>query len=266
MTDEVQHILKTADGYEIELPGFSGPLDLLLQLIRKEAFDIFDIPIAELTRAYLNTLDELKDKGFDLAAGFLSLAAQLVHLKSQLLLPSPVALNPDAEPEVDPRQDLMYRLLMLQSIQEVAGDLGGRDLVNRDIFLCQSTPMRSQRSEGDIALTDAGRLALSLQAILSKKQFAPPHEIYVEQISIGERIAEISSHLAEKGRMSFASLCARLETREEVITTFLALLEMARSSLVAVVQRDVGAPVYLQACISDIDERGEHAAGTGERL
>ena len=265
LTDE-QYILKTADGYEVELPGFSGPLDLLLQLIRKEAFDIFDIPIADLTSAYLKTLDQLQDKGFDLAAGFLSLAAQLVHLKSQLLLPSPAALNPDGDADIDPREDLVYRLLMLQSIQEVAGDLGGRELMNRDIFLCQSTPMRSQRSEGEIALTDAGRLALSLQAILSKKQFAPPHEIYVEQISIGERIAEISAHLAAKRRISFASLCARLETREEVITTFLALLEMARLSLVSVVQRGVGAPVYLQACISDIDERGEHAAGTGERL
>ena len=82
MQSDEHHILRTADGYEIELPGFSGPLDLLLQLIRKEAFDIFDIPISELTRAYLDTLDELKDRGFDLAAGFLSLAAQLVHLLS----------------------------------------------------------------------------------------------------------------------------------------------------------------------------------------
>jgi segregation and condensation protein A len=266
MVIEEQYILKTADGYEIEMPGFSGPLDLLLQLIRKEAFDIFDIPISDLTSAYLKTLDALQDKGFDLAAGFLSLAAQLVHLKSQLLLPSPISLNPDADSGTDPREDLVYRLLMLQSIQEVASDLGGRDLVDRELFLCRSTPMRSQRSDGEITLTDAGRLALSLQAILSKKQFAPPHEIYVEQISIGERIAEISAHIAAKGRISFASLCARLETREEVITTFLALLEMARLSLVSVVQRSVGAPVYLQASISDIDERGEHAAGTGERL
>ena len=73
-----------------------------------------------MTRAYLDTLDELKDRGFDLAAGFLSLAAQLVHLKSQLLLPSPVALNPEAELEHDPRAELVQRLLLLQSIQEVA--------------------------------------------------------------------------------------------------------------------------------------------------
>ena len=195
-----------------------------------------------------------------------SLAAQLVHLKSQLLLPSPVALNPEAELEHDPRAELVQRLLLLQSIQEVAGQLSGRDLLDRDVFVCTSTPMKSQRADRELALSDAGRLALSLQSILSKKQFAPPHEIYVEQISIGERIAEISARLSRQGRMSFASLCARLETREEVITTFLALLEMARLSLVSVVQQSVGGPVYLNACISDIDERGVHAAGTGERL
>lgn len=261
-----QSILRTADGYEIELPGFSGPLDLLLQLIRKEAYDIFDIPIAALTRAYLDTLDELKDRGFEIAAGFLSLAAQLVHLKSQLLLPKPVAVGMDDELILDPREELVQRLLMLESIQNVAQELSGRKLVNRDIFLCMSAPMKSQRADRELALTDAGKLALSLQSILSKKQFAPPHEIYVEQISIGERIAEISSQLARKGRLSFASLCARLETREEVITTFLALLEMARLSLVSVVQQSAGAPLYLTAAITDIDERGEHAAGTGAKL
>ena len=160
----------------------------------------------------------------------------------------------------------MHQLLVYESIQEVAAQLGSRDLLRRDYFLCQSKNMRSQRSDGEFAITDAGRLALALQGILSKKQFAPPHEIYVEHITIGERIAEISATLNKKKKVSFASLCTRLETREEVITTFLALLEMARLSLLTVIQKDARSPLYLQSCVDDIGAQGEQAAGTGERL
>lgn len=264
--DAERELFITSDGYEIELPGFSGPLDLLLQLIRREAYDVFDIPISKLTAAYLETLDDFQGQGFEIAAGFLALAAQLVHLKSQLMLPKSPQQDVQSIQDDDPRENLVYQLLVYESIQDVAAQLGNRDLLFRDTFLCQSKNMRSQRSEGEFTVTDAGRLALALQGILSKKQFAPPHEIYVERISIGERIAEISTTLAGKGRVSFASLCARLESREEVITTFLALLEMARLSLLTVVQQSAHAPLYLKAKVDNISEEGEDAAGTGPRL
>ena len=264
--DTENDILRTADGYEIELPGFSGPLDLLLQLIRREAYDIFDIPISRMTKAYLETLDDFRDQGFDIAAGFLAMAAQLVHLKSQMMLPRTPRPEMEQGEELDPREALVQRLLVYESIQEISAQLGKRELLFRDTFLCQSKNMRSQRAEGEFAITDAGRLALAVQGILSKKQFAPPHEIYVEHITIGERIAEISSTLNSKKRVSFAALCARLETREEVITTFLALLEMARLSLVSVIQKAANAPLYLVARVENIDEQGEQAAGTGDEF
>ena len=267
MTDHLKEsVVQTDAGYEIELPGFSGPLDMLLQLVRREAYDIFDIPLALLTQAYLNTLDDFRQQGFEIAASFLALASELVHLKSQLMLPKPKIDSEVAEFVIDPRDALVERLLAYEGIQIVSRHLSERPRLYREHFPCFSSAMRAQRTENEYATTDVGKLALALQNVMAKRRFSPPHEVYVEHKSVGERIAEISRLLARDEKVSFASLCARLETREEVITTFLALLEMAKLSLVTVTQRDVRAPVYVFSSSADLIRRGEEAAGTGEFL
>lgn len=248
-------------GYAVHLPVFDGPLDLLLHLIRKDELDIFDIPISRLTAAYLQTLEEMRRHGIEPASEFLLMAATLMQIKSRMLLPRPPGLDDVEEGVEDPRQALVRQLLEYQRFREVAVALGALPRVGRDIFLRPPGQDRPPEEDPELAALGIYKLAEAFRRLLERGHFEAPHDIYVERISIGERIAQIADLLAARQRTTFAALCVRARYREEVITTFLALLEMARLKLIRVTQGEPAGPVYVEARVGSIGEMGEEAAG-----
>lgn len=248
--------------YAVRLPVFDGPLDLLLHLIRREELDIFDIPIARLTKAYLHTLELMRQLQIEPASEFLVMAATLLQIKSRLLLPRPPALD-DIDDEGDPRTDLVRQLLEYQRFKEVAVGLGGCTLLGWDVF---DRPggldrPRAEIDDDDLADQDVFRLAEAFRRLVERGGYVAPHDIYVERVSIGERIAQIADHLALEGRATFEHFCGGARYREEIITTFLALLEMARLKLIRVDQTDRLGPLYIEARVGAIGHLGEQAAG-----
>lgn len=254
----MSEVVVGAAGYAVNLDVYDGPLDLLLQLIRKEELDIFDIPIARLTGAYLATLDTMRAEGVEPASEFLVMAATLLQIKSRMLLPRPNL--DDVEMDEDPRDALVIQLLEYQRFREVADQLGGCVQLGRDVF-SRADGLDRPQSEAELAAQDIYRLAEAFRGLVNKGQYEAPHDIYVERISIAERIAQIGEKLAAEGKVTFADLCATVRYREEIITTFLALLEMARLRLIRTVQRERLGPLYLEAQVEEIEARGERAAG-----
>ncbi|MEE2756122.1 MAG: segregation/condensation protein A [Myxococcota bacterium] len=251
----------TDSRYQIHLPNFDGPLDLLLHLIRKEELDIFDISVSRLTAAYLDTLSLMKRTGIEPASNFLLMAATLMQLKSKLLLPKPESDDEELGDEIDPRLELMNQLLAYQAFKEAAQHLDSEIRLGREVFIRPPGQDKPREEDPDLTNHDVYRLATAFRDLLKKESYQAPHEIYVERITIGERIAQIADKLAALGQVSFAHLVENTSTREEVITTFLALLEMARLKLIGVEQRGPNTPLYIQSSVDKIAQRGEVAAG-----
>ncbi len=256
-----QAVVIEGSAWQVHIEVFDGPLDLLLHLIRKEELDIFDIEISRLTTAYLESLEQMRRAGIDPASEFLVTAATLLQIKSRMLLPRPADLD-DIEAE-DPRTELMRQLLDYQRFKEVAQDLRGRPRQGWDCFLRPGGQDRPPSEDaGELGNQDVFRLAEAFRRLVDAGRFEASCDIYVERISIAERIAQIADALAGIEPVTFASLCTEARYREEIITTFLALLEMARLKLIAVTQADRLGELYLEARVKDIDEAGERAAGT----
>lgn len=251
-----------ADSYRVNLAAYDGPFDLLLTLIRSKEIDIFDIPISDLTTSYLDTLKSMERQGIELASEFLLMAATLLQIKSRMLLPRQPDEEDGEDVDLDPRSSLVRQLLEYQAFKEVADALDGHHRLGRDVFNRPGGQDRPpDEGEQELPPVEIYQLARAFRSLINRQRYQAPHEIYVERITIGERIAQIADRLAIKQRVSFASLCLENYTREEVITTFLALLEMARLKLIMVSQRSGRSPLYVESRVDAIDERGEKAAG-----
>jgi segregation and condensation protein A len=153
------------------------------------------------------------------------------------------------------------QLLAYQAFKEVAGVLSDEVRLGRDVFVRPAGQDRPPEEDPELPTHDIYRLAKAFRTLIKKQSYQAPHEIYVERITIGERIAQIADRLALVGRVSFTNLVDKNTTREEVITTFLALLEMARLKLIGVEQRGPNTPLYINAKVDDINAQGEVAAG-----
>jgi segregation and condensation protein A len=234
-------------------PPFEGPLDLLLHLVKEHRVDVFDIPIARITESYLATLSAMRELDIDIAGEFLHMAAQLVLMKSKLLLPR-TEVAEDAQPEeaagVDPRAELVRRLLEYQKYKAVAEELAQHDLLDRDVFArCVRSPAREQ-AEGPEGLADISvfKLIEALDRALEKAGPGLVQELAPDGLSITDAISRVAEALRSRGRISFEELIsgARGEryARWGVVATFLALLEMARLGLVRIRQAaaDEGSP------------------------
>lgn len=225
-------------------PPFEGPLDLILHLVKEHEVDLFDIPIARITESYLATLEHLRELDIDLAGEFLHMAAQLVLMKSKLLLPrTEVAEDTPAEDAgVDPRAELVKRLLVYQKYKSAGEDLGARDILDRTVFARRARAERIAAPEGPEGLADVSVFKL-IEALARALEHATPgtvHEIDVERLGIGDAIARVAEVLRLRRRASFAELLAgpddRPHTKASIISTFLAILEMAKLRLVRVYQ------------------------------
>ncbi|APG25525.1 segregation and condensation protein A [Syntrophotalea acetylenica] len=222
--------------YEIELEMFKGPLDLLLHLIKKHEMDIYDIPIAEITSQYLQALDAMRALNLDVAGEFLVMASTLVHIKSRMLLP----LAPDPEPDeedIDPRAELVSRLLEYQRYKDAAAVLDASPMLGRDVF-GRACVVPSELQAGDAELQPVGvfELAEALQRLLQDVSPEPVHQVVRERLSVAERVAMVLEALKDCQSLAFETLLPGPLTREELVVTFLAVLELVKLRLVRIMQ------------------------------
>lgn len=243
------------ESYSVHLDKFDGPLDLLLHLIRKNELDVCDIPIAVITRQYLDFIKLMKNLNLEVAGDFLVMAATLLQIKSRMLLPQDEPEENEAE-ESDPRAELIRRLLEYQQYREAGMVIGARALLGREVFVrtCIDPELASaQNAEGPLEvslfdLVDAFRVLL---ARIPAEQF---HDVAAaETLSIADCINEILSLLQERETVQFDELVNFEFTRERVIVTFLALLELCRLKLVRIFQgSDHGSIWFVPSVSTDL--------------
>jgi segregation and condensation protein A len=239
-------------GFALALPSFEGPFDLLLSLIQEHKLDIFDIPISFVVDRYLEFMEAARALNIDLAGEYLLMAATLAHIKSRMLLPREETHDaPDAEPGPDPREELVRRLLEYQKYKEVAGMLSTAPQLGRDVFVRRAREDLPLAAEETAYLKSPElsvyRLIELLARVLKERKIEIPHEVFVERLSIGDRIAVITDRLRIEERITFTSLFEDLSDldKHRVVPTFLAVLEMAKLKLVRVHQPERHAEIYL---------------------
>ncbi len=230
------------DALEVILEAFEGPLDLLLYLIRRQNLDILDIPIAEITRQYIEYIDMLKDLQFELAAEYLVMAAILAEIKSRLMLPKP---GPEDSDEADPRAELIRRLQEYERFKQAAEDLeslprAGRDFALAGVWVEDKSIVRTPP---DVELRE---LLTALKDVMSRADLFSHHHIQMEPLSIRERMSMIMAALGRNPYIEFHNLFSAEEGRRGVVVSFLALMELARKSLVDVVQNEPLGQIYIK--------------------
>jgi segregation and condensation protein A len=229
------------DALEVVLEAFEGPLDLLLYLIRKENLDILDIPMAPLTRQYLEYVELMKVKNLELAAEYLVMAAMLMEIKSRLLLPRP----PSAEAiEDDPRAELVRRLLEYERMKQAAQKLDelpqvGRDIVAVSVWIEKTIEQRIP----DVNVQD---LAEAWRTLLHRARMTKHHHISREELSVREHMSGILRQLREKRMAEFTELFNPARGVAVLVVTLLALLELARELLVEITQAESFSPIYVK--------------------
>ncbi|MEK6776255.1 MAG: segregation/condensation protein A [bacterium] len=244
--------------YKVKLNIFEGPLDLLLYLIQKHEIDIYDIPIALITREYLDYLDLIKTLNLDVVGDFLVMAATLTQIKSRMLLP-PDQTDDDEEGGVDPRRELIERLLEYKKYKEAAHSL--KDQENLWIDAYPFGAADHAKDEREVLLINLNLMDLieAFRNVLSKTSADDVHEITVETMTIKEKISWIMETLDYRESIRFEDLFHENPGRQEIIITFLALLEIIRLRLVRIEQTERFSPIRIQKAVSDQEKPPEGA-------
>ncbi len=230
------------DALEVLLDTFEGPLDLLLYLIRKQNFDILDIPMAKVTAQYLAYVDEIRARNLELAAEYLLMAAMLIDIKSRMLLPVKKA---DSDEEVeDPRAELARRLLEYERIKYGAAQIDalptlGRDFVRAQVHLDHTAEIRLP----DVSADD---LRAAWAEVLRRAKLVQHHQVQRESLSVREHMSEILRKLQNIRFAEFHELFDLEQGTAGVVVTFVAMLELARESLLQITQAEAFAPIYVR--------------------
>jgi segregation and condensation protein A len=232
------------DAPRIHLPLFEGPLDLLLYLIKREKIDIHDIPIAPITRQYMEYLDLMRELNLDVAGEFMVMAATLIHIKSKMLVPIEPTEAQGEEEYVDPREELVRRLLEFQRYKEAAGVLHQQAQIRAAQWTRPETVLPRFDDAGEEML-EAGLydLIAAFKELLDRRKTLLAHEVEAEGPPVEQRMEELLAMIREGESLEFLELFASLETKNEMITTFLALLELIRLKQVRVYQRGMFGPI-----------------------
>lgn len=231
------------DALEVFLEAFEGPLDLLLYLIRRQHFDICDIPIAHITEQYIAYVELMKEFKLDLAAEYLLMAAMLAEIKSRLLLPRQAVV----EEEDDPRAQLMRQLQEYEQCKQAAADLDTLPRLDRDHWVVQTAAdfPKLPRPQPEASLRE---LLLAFQGVLKRADMFSHHEIRREHLSIRERMTLVLAALQAQQFVPFESLFRVEEGRRGVVVTLMAVLELLKAHLIDVTQSDAAyAPLYIRA-------------------
>ena len=230
------------DALEIFLEAFEGPLDLLLYLIRKQNFNILDIPMAAVTRQYLSYVDEIRSRNLELAAEYLLMAAMLIEIKSRMLLP-PRKSAEGQEPE-DPRAELVRRLLEYEQMKLAATQLAeapqfGRDFLRAQVYVEQALTPRFP----DVELAD---LQSAWADILKRAKLVQHHKISREELSVREHMSIVLKRLQGRRFAPFEDLFDPARGVPVLVVTLIALLELAKETLVEITQAEAYAPIYVR--------------------
>ena len=230
------------DALEVFLEAFEGPLDLLLYLIRKQNFNILDIPMAELTRQYLTYVEEIRTRNLELAEDYLLMAAMLIEIKSRMLLP---VIPKDGEEEAeDPRAELARRLIEYEQMKLAAQDLDNVPLVGRDFWIAQAfhDPNTVERFPD----VNPDELRDAWQAILRRASLVKAHTISREELSVREHMTMILRRLQTQKFVEFFDMFDIERGVPVVVVNFIAMLELTREGLVKVTQAEPFAPIYVR--------------------
>jgi segregation and condensation protein A len=241
----------SGSGYQVVLPTFEGPLDLLLHLIEQHELDIRDIPIAFVAQKYVEYITLMEELNIDIASEYLVMAATLTHIKSKMLLPVPPA-DQDEEDELglDPRAELVRRLLEYQKYKQAAEQLGGGDVLGRDVFQ-RGLPAPSVEGQAPLAGISLFKLLDAFQSVLSRANTKIDHRIDLEHFSITDRINQLVDLLQLHKKLSFEQLFEGATSRGDLIVTFLALLEMTRLRMTRLEQLGPLEPISVELALVD---------------
>ncbi len=228
---------------EVFLEAFEGPLDLLLYLIKRQNLDILDIPIAEITRQYMEYVDLMKDMRLDLAGEYLVMAAMLAEIKSRMLLPRPEL---DNEEEDDPRAELVRRLQEYERYKQAAEDIDELPRLGRDLFPTEAdTPfVKAVKRQPTVRVED---LVMALADVFRRARMYSHHHVQAEPLSVRERMSSILAAVGKDNYTEFTSLFSAEEGRRGVIVTLLAVLELVREMLIELLQAKPLGPIHVRA-------------------
>ena len=242
LTTLPQDLYIPPDALEVFLDAFEGPLDLLLYLIKRQNLDILDIPIAAITDQYMEYVDLMKELKLELAAEYLVMAAMLAEIKSRMLLPRS---NEDVDEEEDPRAELIRRLQEYERFKQAAQDLDGLPRLERDLHTVQAEipagHLRRLPPEVDLR-----EVLLALRGVLARADLFTSHRVERESLSLRERMAKVLERLRGGAFVVFTDLFDVTEGRPGVVVSFLAVLELIKTSALELVQSEPFAPIHVR--------------------
>jgi segregation and condensation protein A len=229
---------------EVFLEAFEGPLDLLLYLIRRRNLDILDIPLAEITRQYMQYIELMEGLQLELAGEYLVMAATLAEIKSRMLLPRPA--SPGADGDEDPRAELVRRLQEYERFKRAAQGIDALPRFERDVW-----PTSAELTERQVVRTlpqvTLQEMLIAFKEVVARSQMFAHHHIERERLSVGERMSDILAALGTAGFLPFVQLFRPEEGRMGVTVTFVAILELMREGLIDIVQAEAYAPLHVRA-------------------
>jgi segregation and condensation protein A len=230
------------DALEVFLEAFQGPLDLLLYLIRKQNFNILDIPMASVTRQYLTYVEQIRKTNLELASDYLLMAAMLIEIKSRMLLP-PKKSAEDQEPE-DPRAELVRRLLEYEKMKLAAAQLDTLPVIGRDFLCAQVTVEQSLTLR--LPEVTADELSAAWQEILKRAKLNQHHTISREELSVRQHMGIVLKRLQGQRFVTFEELFDTSRGPQVLVVTFIAMLELSREHLLEITQAEAFAPIYVR--------------------
>jgi segregation and condensation protein A len=243
MTELPRDLYIPPDALQVFLEAFEGPLDLLLYLIRRQNLDILDIPIAEITRQYMQYIDVMAELQLELAGEYLLMAAMLAEIKSRMLLPRPA--SPDGTDEDDPRAELVRRLQEYERFKKAAEDIDKLTRLERDTMSVSAELIERKvvKIQPQISLQE---MLTAFKDVLQRAEMFAHHHVARERLSVRQRMSDILDNLRQVAFREFSSLFRAEEGRMGVTVTFIAILELMKEGLIEIVQAEAYAPIHVR--------------------
>jgi segregation and condensation protein A len=243
LTEMPRDLYIPPDALQVFLEAFEGPLDLLLYLIRRQNLDILDIPLAEITRQYMQYIEVMQELQLELAGEYMLMAATLAEIKSRMLLPRPQS---DGAEEDDPRAELVRRLQEYERFKRAAEDIEELSRVDRDTFPA-SAEVVERRVVKLLPAVTMQEMLIALKDVMSRAEMFAHHHVQRERLSVRQRMSDVLSALRTQSFVEFAQLFRAEEGRMGVTVTFSAILELLREGLIEIVQAEQFAPIHVRA-------------------
>ena len=243
LTEMPRDLYIPPDALQVFLEAFEGPLDLLLYLIRRQNLDILDIPLAEITRQYMQYIEVMRELQLELAGEYMLMAATLAEIKSRMLLPRPQS---DGAEEDDPRAELVRRLQEYERFKRAAEDMEELSRVDRDTFPA-SAEVVERRVVKLLPAVTMQEMLVALKDVMSRTEMFAHHHVQRERLSVRQRMSDVLSALRTQSFVEFAQLFRAEEGRMGVTVTFSAILELLREGLIEIVQAEQFAPIHVRA-------------------